>query len=130
MNGPSSLNGASGLRHPPVERRTDETLHEFLTRRHDEMGAELINLRALVVSQEFDIAQAHWAAQRHVRLAIGGEALIAALTAAACWLVLPQSLPEMLMTISATSVLGGALIARYAPGIERVIRRVTSWRRR
>lgn len=130
MTGPSSLNGASGLHHSPAERHADETLHGFLSRRHDEMGAELINLRALVVNQEFDIAQARWAARRHMRLVIGGEALTAALTATACWFVIPRSLPEMLMTVTATSVLGGVLIAQYAPDIERVFRRVALWRRR
>lgn len=130
MTGPSSLNGASGLHHPPSERHPDETLHGFLSRRHDEMGAELINLRALVVNQEFNIARERWNAQRYVRLVIGGEALMAALTAAACWLAFPRSLPAMLMIMTATSVLGGQFIARHAPALEGAIRRVTSWRRR
>lgn len=130
MNGPSSLNGASGLRHSAIERRADETLHDFLSRRHDAMGAELINLRALVVTQEFALADERRATRRCLVVLIGSEALIATIATSVCWLTIPGNLPEILLTIAASSAIGGGLIVRYAPSFGRICDRIRAWRRR
>lgn len=138
MTEPASLNGSS---HGPAQsqhcpfagRRADETLHDFLLRRHDEMGAELITLRALTVDQEFTLADEQWRARRTIGLLIIGQTLVATVASAACWFVSPGSLVQTLPAVAASTALGGGLLVRYAAnmdrGLARASHRMRSWRR-
>ncbi|MCH2219924.1 hypothetical protein [Novosphingobium sp. EMRT-2] len=138
MTGPASLNGSSHSSGPPRHcpfacRRADETLHEFLLRRHDEMGAELITLRALVVDQEFTLADERRAARRTIGLLVAGQTLVATLASTVCWFVAPGNPAQILLAVAAATALGGGLLVRYAPnihrGLARVLYHMRSWRR-
>lgn len=134
MTGPASLNGSAPLRHCPFAcRRADETLHDFLLRRHGEMGAELVTLRALAVDQEFALADERRAARRTIGLLLTGQTLIATASSAVCWFVVPGNPAQILLTVAASTALGGGLLVRYAPnidrGLARALYRIRSWRR-
>ena len=131
----ASLNGSSHdsapIWHCPfADRRADETLHDFLLRRHDEMGAELITLRALTVDQEFALEAGRRTGRQTVALVIVGQTLVATLASALCWFVSPGNLGQILLTVAASTALGGGLLVRHALAFERTLARIGRWRRR
>lgn len=131
MTGISPLNGNVGtLLRPTIERRPDETLHDFLLRRHEEMGAELGLLHALVESQAASLREERRTAHQRMGRLIAGLALNATFAVALCWLWIFAALPTLFAGVALTGLLSGSLLVSGMPCLERAFSGRLSWRRR
>jgi hypothetical protein len=131
MSAASTLNGSAGtLRHLPLDRHPDETLHDFLLRRHDEMASELVTLHAQIAWQAESLHAQHHAAYRRSKWLIASLALDATFAVLLSLLWIFDTLPALCSGIALAVLLSGSALALGVPHIEPGLERLRSWRRR
>lgn len=130
MSAPSPLKGhARPLYRDPIERLADESLHDFLLRRHDEMVSELDALEVEVVWKEVNLRCERQAAdRRHVWL-IAGLALDATLAMLLILAGIFEAVPVSMAAITLIVMLAGNLFAIGMPRLDPVLAklRVGAW---
>lgn len=126
----SHLNGsASTLQRAALERHPDESLHDFLLRRHEEMVDEIALLHAQVEFQTDALWAERWAAQRRTNWLIAGLALDATSALLLCLLSIFDNLPAPIAMVALTGLVGGSLITVCTPRIERALVALWTWGR-
>lgn len=124
------LNGAH--RAPPCPfagRRAEETLHDFLLRRHQEMGSELALLHAQIEHQAEDLRAHRWTAHRRDEWLIAALAFDTTLVLMLFLAWVFGALPALAAGLAAIGLLGGNFIVFGMPALERGIKRLRVWRR-
>lgn len=135
MTALTALNGSAGTlchasvkRHAP-ERRADESLHDFLLRRHDEMAGELITLHAQVAWQDEHLHAERLAAHRRRAWLIAGLALDATLAMLLCLAGIFDAVPVAVAAIALGVLLAGNLLAIGMPRLDPVLVGLRAWTR-
>ncbi|MGL4289552.1 MAG: hypothetical protein ACRCVA_24570 [Phreatobacter sp.] len=128
MSAPSPLKGhARPLYRDPIERLADESLHDFLLRRHDEMVSELDALEVEVVWKEVHLRYERLAAdRRHVWL-IAGLALDATLAMLLVLAGIFDAVPVSMAAITLTVLLAGNLFALAMPRFDPLLAKLQAW---
>lgn len=129
MTGLTTFNGSH---HPRAcsfaGRRADETLHDFLLRRHDEMGAEIAMLEVMIERQTATLIGEREAGIRNECSLLVGQAWIAAFFAGVCSICLPGDWFILVLGVATASRVGGSAILRLPQALERAFHRIRSWR--
>ena len=132
MTEPASLNGSS---HGPAQpqhcpfagRRADETLHDFLLRRHDEMASELSALHAQVAWQDEHLRAERLAAHRRRAWLIAGLALDATLALLLTLAGIFDAVPVSVAAITLIVLFAGNLLAVGMPRFDPVLAGLRAW---
>lgn len=124
----SHLNGsACTLQRAALERYPDESLHDFLLRRHAEMADELEELQVEVVWKEVNLRYERLAAhRRHVWL-IAGLALDATLAMLLILAGIFDAVPVSMTAITLGVMLAGNLFAIGMPRLDPVLTKLHTW---
>lgn len=124
----SPLNGhASPLQRASIERHADESLHDFLLRRHDEMVGELDALQVEMVWKDVNLhAERQAAHRRHVWL-IAGLALDTTLAMLLILAGVFDAVPASMAVITLVVLLAGNLLAIGMPRLDPVLLRLRAW---
>lgn len=131
MSAPLLLNGSvAAPHHGWPERRPDESLHDFLLRRHDEMADELTALHAEIAWQGQHLHAERLAAHRRRGWLIAGLALDASLAMLLCLAGLFDALPGSVAAIMLAVLLAGNLLAVGMPRLDPVLVRLRAWTER
>lgn len=131
MTGLITLNGSHRLPTCPFAgRRTDETLHDFLLRRHCEMGDEIAMLETTIERQTATLWGERDAAIRNECSLLVGQAWIAAFAAGVSWICTPGDWLTLVIGVATASLIGGIAILRLPQAFEHAFDRIRSWRRR
>lgn len=131
MTGLTTLNGSHRLPTCPFAgRRADETLHDFLLRRHQEMGDEIIAFEAITERQ----ASMLWV-EREARIAhecslLVGQAWIAAVVAGLFGIFRPGDWLGLMIAVSLASMIGGIALVRLPSAFRQALGRISRWRGR
>jgi len=117
MTDQTSLNGSShgsgGLGHCPFAgRRRDETLHDFLLRRHDEMSIEITGLQARITRQTLTLSIEREQSSLAEDRLLFGQTGLAALAAGICWTCAPEDWLTLVLGVTVASLVGGIVILR------------------
>lgn len=126
LDGSTPSGNIGTLRRPPPERHAHETLHDFLSRRHDEMSAELGMLHSVIERQALTLRCERLNRIQYEVALILGQAWIASVAAAVCWFFIPGSLYCLAISVGLASMIGGACVLYF----ERALDLFGSWRRR
>lgn len=130
MTTPAFVNGSARALHCPFAgRHVDESLHDFLLRRHDEMGTELTLLHRQVEFQAECLREARWAAHRSTQWLIAAAVLDTcfALMIFLAWVL--SVLPTSLAVLGVVALVSGNLIVIGMPVLERALGRIRARRR-
>jgi hypothetical protein len=128
MSAVSTLNGhASPLYHDPIERHADESLHDFLLRRHDEMVGELDALHVEMVWKDVNLHAERQAAHRHRLWLIAGLALDATLAMLLILAGIFDAVPASVAAITLGVMLAGNLFAIGMPRLDPVLVNHRAW---
>lgn len=125
------LNGSHHM--PPCPfagRRRDETLHDFLLRRHQEMGDEIAMFEAITKRQASMLWDEREARIAHECSLLVGQAWIAAVVAGLCWFCIPGDWLGLVLAVALASMIGGICLVRLPSALRRVATRIRRWRRR
>lgn len=127
----SPLNGtAAMLAHAAAdaaERLPDESLHDFLLRRHDAMALELATIQAEFTWQGQHLHAERLAADRRRAWLIAGLALDATLALLLCLAGLLGGLPGAVTAITLVILLAGNLLAVGMPRLDPVLAGLRAW---
>jgi hypothetical protein len=127
LNGRASpLQRASNERLAP-ERHADESLHDFLLRRHDEMVGELDALQAEMVWKDVNLHAERRAAHRHRVWLIAGLALDATLAMFLTLAGIFDAVPTSVAAITLGVMLAGKLLAIGMPRLDPVLVSLSAW---
>jgi hypothetical protein len=133
MNPVSPLNGgAKPLYHTPIERlaperHADESLHDFLLRRHDEMVSELDALQVEMVWKDVNLYAERQAAHRRHAWLIAGMALDTTLAMLLILAGIFDAVPVSAAAITLGVILAGNLLAIGIPRFDPVLVRLRGW---
>ena len=135
MTDQTSLNGSShssgGLGHCPFAgRRRDETLHDFLLRRHQEMGDEIATFEEIIRRQAAIIWDEREARIAHECSLLVSQAWIAAVVAGLFRVCFPDDWLGLVIAVALASVIGGICIIRLPSALRRAFDCIRRWRRK
>ena len=124
------LNGSHPVQACPFAgRRHDETLHDFLLRRHQEMGDEIATLEAITRRQAAIIWDEREARIAHECSLLVSQAWIAAVVAGLFGILRSDDWLGLVIAVALASMLGGICIIRLPSALRRAFGRIRRWRR-
>lgn len=112
---------------PFAGRRSDETLHDFLLRRHDEMVGELDALQVEMVWKDVNLHAERQAAHRRHLWLIAGLALDATLALLLALAGIFDAVPVSVAAITLVVLLAGNLLAIGMPRFDPVLAGLRAW---
>ncbi|RXR30759.1 hypothetical protein [Sphingobium fluviale] len=125
------LNGSHSIRPCPfAERRRDETLHDFLLRRHQEMGDEITTFEAITRRQAAIIWDEREARIAHECSLLVSQAWIAAVVAGLFGIFRPDDWLGLVIAVAVASMIGGICLIRLPSALRRALDRIRGWRRK
>lgn len=128
MSAVSPLKGsASPLYHASIARLPDESLHDFLLRRHDEMVGELDALQVEMVWKDVNLHAERQAAHRRHAWLIAGLALDATLAMLLVLAGIFDAVPASVAAITLGVMLAGNLLAIGMPQLDPVLVGLSAW---
>lgn len=128
MTALASLNDSERMHHCPFAgRRSDETLHDFLLRRHDEMADELITLQAQIAWQDEHLHAERLAAHRRRAWRHAGLALDATLAMLLTLAGIFDAVPVSVAAITLVVLLAGNLLAIGMLRLDPVLVGLRAW---
>lgn len=131
MNRPPSLNGSDHLQACTFSgRRTDETLHAFLLRRHQEMGDEITALEAMTKLQASMLWTGREARIAHECSLLIGQAWIAAAVAGLFGIFRPGDWLGLMLAVAIAGMIGGISLVHLPSAFRQMLRRFRRWRGR
>jgi len=114
---------------PFAGRGPEESLHDFLLRRHSEMENDLALLRAQTAIQEGALDAAHTSAERRAQWLIAAAALDVCLCLAIFLAMALAALPAGLALLGIVGLTAGNLLVFAMPTLERRFADHRAWRR-
>lgn len=128
MSAISPLNGSTARPcHSAVDRRPDESLQDFLLRRHDEMAVELATLQAEFTWQGQHLHAQRLTAHRHQTWRHAGLALDATLAMLLALAGIFDAVPASVAAITLIVLLAGNLLAIGMPRLDPVLVGLPGW---
>lgn len=125
------LKGSHSMRPCPFAgRRRGETLHDFLLRRHQEMGDEIATFEAITRRQAAIIWDEREARIAHEGSLLVSQAWIAAIVAGLFGIFRPNDWLGLAIAVALASMIGGICIIRLPSAFKRTFGRIRRWRRR
>jgi len=112
---------------PFAGRGPEESLHDFLLRRHGEMENELALLRAQTAFQEGALDAAHTIAERRAQWLIAAAALDVCLCLAIFLAMALAALPAGLALLGIVGLTAGNLLVATMPALERWAAGNSAW---
>lgn len=123
--------GAHRMRPCPFSgRRRDETLHDYLLRRHQEMSDEIAMFEAITRRQASMLWDEREARAAHESSLLVGQAWIAAIVAGLFRIFRPDDWLGLVIAVVLASIIGGICITRLPSALRRGFGHIRRWRRK